>query len=194
MSTMNLLIVGVGGQGTLLTSRIIGNMALHSGYDVKMSEVHGMAQRGGSVVTHVRYGSHVPSPLIEPGKADIILAFEKLEAYRWIHFLKEGGTVIVNDQEIDPMPVIMGVSQYPENLPKKINSRSGRFAIIHALDMAEQIGNTKVVNTVLLGVLAQYLEIPPETWLKSIEETVPPKTIEINQAAFSMGYTAKQQV
>lgn len=192
MNTMNILIVGVGGQGTLLTSRIIGNMAIRSGYDVKMSEVHGMAQRGGSVVTHVRYGSHVPSPLIEPGKADIILAFEKLEAYRWIHFLKEGGTVIVNDQEINPMPVIMGVSPYPENLPEKISSHSKRFTLIHALDIAEQIGNIKVINTILLGVLAQYLEIPKETWLKSIEETVPPKTIEINQAAFSMGYSAKQ--
>ena len=194
MKTTNILIVGVGGQGTLLTSRIIGTLALNSGYDVKMSEVHGMAQRGGSVVTHVRFGDRILSPLVEPGKADIILAFEKLEAYRWLPYLKKDGIMVVNDQEIDPMPVIVGASRYPDGLPEKISCRCGQFALIRALDIAERIGNAKVVNTVLLGVLAKYLEASPEAWQKAIEETVPPKTIEINKSAFSKGYSTKQEI
>jgi indolepyruvate ferredoxin oxidoreductase beta subunit len=190
MNSMNLLIVGVGGQGTLLTSRIIGNMALNSGYDVKVSEVHGMAQRGGSVVTHVRFGSKVASPLVEAGKADIILAFEKLEACRWLHYLKPDGIMIVNDQEIAPMPVIMGIASYPGNLTETISRRCGHYVLVPAFDMAAQLGNTKAVNTVLLGVLAKYLTISPEVWLRSIEETVPPKTIELNKAAFEAGYSS----
>jgi indolepyruvate ferredoxin oxidoreductase beta subunit len=192
MKTTNILIVGVGGQGTLLTSRIVGNLALNSGYDVKMSEVHGMAQRGGSVVTHVRIGSKVSSPLIEQRQADIILAFEKLEAYRWVNYLKDDGIMIVNDQQIDPMPVIMGTVPYPENIPEKINSRCELFVLVNALDIAEKVGNIRVVNTVLLGVMAGYLEIELEAWLKSIEENVPPKTIEVNKSAFISGYNLQQ--
>lgn len=192
MKTTNILIVGVGGQGTLLTSRIVGNLALNIGYDVKMSEVHGMAQRGGSVVTHVRFGSKVSSPLIEEGQADIILAFEKLEAYRWVNYLRDDGIMIVNDQQIDPMPVIMGTAAYPEDIPNKLSSRCGQLVLVNALEMAEKIGNIRVVNTVLLGVLAGFLEIEVEAWLKSIEENVPQKTIEVNKSAFISGYNLQQ--
>ena len=188
MKTVNILIVGVGGQGTLLTSRIVGNLALSLGYDVKMSEVHGMAQRGGSVVTHVRFGDKIHSPLVEPGCADIILAFERLEALRWLHYAKADGTVIINDQAIDPMPVIMGVSEYPADTAEKIGKVIEDMILIDALDAAEELGNIKVANTVLLGVLAGRLDIDAFLWLKAIEESVPPKTVEVNKKAFMRGY------
>ena len=193
MKDTNILIVGVGGQGTLLASRILGRLAMNCGVDVKISEVHGMAQRGGSVVTHVRFGYHVSSPLVERGQADIILAFEKLEAYRWLPYLQENGILVVNDQEIDPMPVIMGISKYPEELSEKLRSRCRQLALIPGMEIAEQIGNPKVTNTVLLGALARYLEASPEAWQKAIEETVPPKTAEINRKAFSMGYAVQEE-
>jgi indolepyruvate ferredoxin oxidoreductase beta subunit len=188
MKTINILIVGVGGQGTLLTSRIIGNLALSMGYDVKMSEVHGMAQRGGSVVTHVRFGRKIHSPLVEPGSADIILAFERLETLRWLHYAREDGTIIINDQAIDPMPVIMGISEYPSDITEKIGKRCNNMILIKALDIAKELGNIKVFNTVLLGVLASKLEIDASLWLKAIEESVPPKTIEVNKQAFLLGF------
>ncbi len=190
METVNLLIVGVGGQGTLLTSHVVGNLALSLGHDVKMSEVHGMAQRGGSVVTHVRFGPLIHSPLIEPGTADILLGFEKLEALRWLHYLKEGGTVIVNDQAIDPMTVLMGLSEYPLDIKERILERCSNTFFIPALDIAKEIGNIKVVNTVLLGILARTLNIDGDLWLKAIKESVPPKTVAVNQAAFQRGYDA----
>ena len=140
METKNILIVGVGGQGTLLTSRIIGDVAVKKGYDVKMSEVHGMAQRGGSVVTHVRYGDKVYSPLVEEGTCDILLAFEKLEALRWIHYLKEDGIAIVNNQEINPMPVITGAAQYPEDIIERIKVTCKKTYIVDALNIAKELG------------------------------------------------------
>ncbi|HHW66965.1 MAG: indolepyruvate ferredoxin oxidoreductase, beta subunit [Epulopiscium sp.] len=188
MKTKNILIVGVGGQGTLLTSRVIGDVAINKGYDVKMSEVHGMAQRGGSVVTHVRYGKKVYSPLVEEGCADILLAFEKLEALRWIHYLKEDGIAIVNDQEINPMPVITGTAQYPKDILEKIKQVCRQTYIVDALKIARELGNIKVLNTVLLGILAKHLGLDKNTWIESIERVVPPKTIEINQKAFLVGY------
>ncbi|HOA81092.1 MAG TPA: indolepyruvate oxidoreductase subunit beta [Defluviitaleaceae bacterium] len=188
METKNILIVGVGGQGTLLTSRIIGDVAVKKGYDVKMSEVHGMAQRGGSVVTHVRYGDKVYSPLVEEGTCDILLAFEKLEALRWIHYLKEDGIAIVNNQEINPMPVITGAAQYPEDIIERIKVTCKKTYIVDALNIAKELGNIKVLNTVLLGILSKHLGLEKTDWEEAIERTVPPKTIELNKKAFSTGY------
>ncbi len=188
LENKNILIVGVGGQGTLLASRILGNLAIRLGFDVKVSEVHGMAQRGGSVVTHVRYGEKVYSPLVEPGGADIILAFEKLEALRWHHYLKAEGVMIVNDQSIDPMPVIMGVDLYPEDILETIKGKTEKVFSVNGLSIAKDCGNERVVNTVLLGVLAKYLHIHPDHWISVIEDTVPAKTIALNKQAFLMGY------
>lgn len=188
MATTNILIVGVGGQGTLLASRIIGNLAMDLGYDVKMSEVHGMSQRGGSVVTHVKYGNKVFSPLIEIGTADIIIAFEKLEALRWSHYLSDTGTMIVNNQRIDPLPVILGTAHYPTDVMDEIKSRSFRCIEVDALNIARNLGNDKVLNTVLLGVLAKQLDMPIKNWLAAVEANVPSKTIAINKKAFNEGY------
>ncbi|MBC7958933.1 MAG: indolepyruvate oxidoreductase subunit beta [Vallitaleaceae bacterium] len=188
MSTKNILIVGVGGQGTLITSRILGNLVLDAGFDVKLSEVHGMAQRGGSVVTHVRYGEKVHSPLVEIGQADIIVAFEALEALRWKHFLKEDGIMLVNTQEIDPIPVITGASIYPKDIIEQLEKECKHVIAIDALSRARILGNLKVVNTVLLGLLAKNMALPKESWIDTIKKTVPPKTVEINVAAFEDGY------
>lgn len=188
METKNILIVGVGGQGTLLTSRILGNLALSLGNEVKLSEVHGMSQRGGSVVTHVRYGEKVNSPLVEIGKADIILAFEKLEALRWKHFLKEDGLLIVNTQEIDPMPVITGASEYPSDVLKQLDNEVKNVIQIDALNIAREIGNIRVVNTILLGILAKNMDFNKDEWIKVIKSTVPAKTIDVNINAFEKGY------
>lgn len=184
METKNILVVGVGGQGTLLTSRVLGKLALDFGYDVKLSEVHGMAQRGGSVVTHVRYGDEVYSPLVEIGKADVIVAFEKLEALRWVHYLKKRGTLIVNEQEMDPMPVIIGAAEYPDDIKEQLNTICDHVIFLNALDIAREIGNFKVANVVLLGVLAKQLNFSIDLWKKAIQSTVPPKTIDINIKAF----------
>ena len=183
----SILIVGVGGQGTLLTSRVLGRLAMDAGYDVKMSEVHGMAQRGGSVVTHVRYAEKVYSPLIEDGGADVILSFEKLEALRWAHFLKKGGVILVNDQEIDPMPVITGAAQYPQDIWESLENRDAEIVPVAGLSTAQSLGNIKVTNTVLLGALSRYLEFTQEAWENAIECTVPPHTAKINIDAFRKG-------
>lgn len=188
METKNILVVGVGGQGTLLTSRILGNLAISLGYDVKLSEVHGMSQRGGSVVTHVRYGNKVYSPLVEVGKADIIVAFEKLEGLRWKHFLKKDGLIIVNNQEIDPMPVIIGASEYPSDVLEQIKKECNNVISFDALKVAKELGNIKVVNTVLLGILANNMEFEKKQWIDTIKETVPAKTIDLNIAAFEKGF------
>lgn len=184
MSVTNILVVGVGGQGTLLTSRILGNLALQKGYDVKLSEVHGMAQRGGSVVTHIRYGEKVYSPLVEIGDADVIVAFELMEALRWSHYLKKDGIIIVNTQEIKPMPVITGAASYPKDLDQKLEERTENVVFIDALSMAKEIGNIRVVNTILLGELSKYLLFSPEDWEMAIKATVPAKTVGINTEAF----------
>ena len=186
----SVMIVGVGGQGTLLASRILGNVVIEEGYDVKVSEVHGMAQRGGSVVTYVKYGEKVYSPIISEGEADIILSFEELEAYRYLPYLKKGGTLIVNAQEIDPMPVITGASQYPENIINKLKDKADGVIAVDALALANEAGNSKAVNVVLLGVLAKSSDIAEEKWLEAVKKTVPPKFLDVNLKAFALGYHA----
>ena len=187
MGTFNIMIVGVGGQGTLLASRILGNTVIREGYDVKVSEVHGMSQRGGSVVTYVKYGDRVYSPCIDRGKADIILAFEMLEAARALPFLKEGGKILANDQQINPMPVITGAAEYPQALKGKISEKA-ELVSLDALSLAKQAGNIKAVNVVLIGVLAKNSEIPRDKWVQSIKETVPEKFLDVNLKAFDLGY------
>lgn len=182
--TKNIMIVGVGGQGTLLASRILGNTVINEGYDVKVSEVHGMSQRGGSVVTYVKYGDKVYSPIVDKGEADIILAFELLEAYRALPYLKKGGKIIVNDQKIDPMPVISGLAKYPENIVEKLPDAT----VVDALSLAKEAGNIKAVNVVLIGVMAKSTDIPYEKWVETIKTTVPPKFLDVNLKAFELGY------
>ncbi len=185
--TKNIMIVGVGGQGTLLASRILGNAVIGEGYDVKVSEVHGMSQRGGSVVTYVKYGDKVYSPIIDEGEADIILAFELLEAYRALPFLKKGGKIVVNNQQIDPMPVITGAMKYPENIADKLSAVAD-CKIVDALALAKEAGNTKAVNVALIGVLAKASNIPYERWISTIKETVPARFVDANLKAFELGY------
>lgn len=184
---MNIMIVGVGGQGTLLASRILGRAAIKKGYDVKVSEVHGMSQRGGSVVTYVKYGDKVYSPIIDKGEADLILAFEMLEAMRALPFLKKGGKMIANTQKMNPMPVITGAMEYPENIEKKIAEKADLLAV-DALSLAEKAGTIKAVNVVLIGLLAKSMNVDKNVWLETIEETVPQKFIDLNLKAFDMGY------
>lgn len=187
MNTKNIMIVGVGGQGTLLTSRILGGVMLQGGYEVKLSEVHGMAQRGGSVVTFVRYGDKVNEPIVEEGQADVLIAFERLEAVRYASYLKKDGVIIVNDQRIDPMPVVTGAVSYPENIIEKL-SENHRVYSVDAMAVAKELGNPRVFNNVVLGLAAKHMDFTKEEWLKVIEEKVPQKTIEINQKAFLKGF------
>lgn len=184
----NILIVGVGGQGTLLASVLLGNLALLRGFDVKLSEVHGMSQRGGSVVTHVKIDEEgVNSPLIEKGDADVIIAFEKLEAYRWLPYLKEGGTMYVNTQGIVPMPVILGQAKYPENIDEVLKANAGSIKAFDAHQIAEECGSVKAVNVVLLGAASNSMPFTDEEWIKVIEENVKPKFVELNKKAFKFG-------
>ncbi len=185
--TKNIMIVGVGGQGTLLTSRILGKLATLAGYDVKLSEVHGMAQRGGSVVTFVRYGDNVSEPIVEEGQADVLIAFERLEALRYIHFLKKDGSVIVNDWRIDPITVVTGVAQYPENIIDTLKEKRNTI-VVEATEEAKKLGAPRTFNVIVLGAAAKYMGFDKEEWLDVIESTVPPKTIEINKKAFEIGY------
>ena len=187
MAVKNIMIVGVGGQGTLLTSRILGALPLSLGYDVKLSEVHGMAQRGGSVVTFVRFGEKVAEPIVEEGQADVIIAFERLEALRYAHFLKKTGVLIVNDWRIDPMPVVIGAAEYPDHI---IETLEKQFKIykVNATEEAKKLGNPKVFNLIVLGIAAQHMDFTKEQWYKVIEDTVPKKTVEINKKAFDVGY------
>ena len=188
--TKNIMIVGVGGQGTLLASRILGNTAISEGYDVKVSEVHGMSQRGGSVVTYVKYGEEVFSPIIDKGEADIILAFERLEALRVLPYLKKGGKIILNDRAISPMPVITGAAEYPENIIPFLSEKADVTAL-DALEISMEAGSPKAVNVVLIGVLAATMDIDKEVWKKVIIETVPQKFHDLNLKAFELGYTFK---
>ena len=185
--TKGIMIVGVGGQGTLLASRILGHVLMGEGYDVKMSEVHGMSQRGGSVVTYVKYGDRVASPLVDKGEADYILAFERLEAARWLSYLKKDGKLILNDQRISPMPVITGAMEYPENIVEKIESKGVNLISCDALAMALEAGNAKSVNVVLIGVLSALTEFPEDIWQKALEACVKPKFLELNKKAFTFG-------
>jgi len=189
MEKLNIMIVGVGGQGTLLASRVLGNVAMKIDKDVKVSEVHGMAQRGGSVVTYVKMGEKVYSPIIDKGEADIIISFEELEALRWIDYLKSDGTLILNEQKIDPMPVIIGKAKYPGGIVEKIKNNYKNVVTIDALNIAKQCGNIKAVNTVLLGLLAKSTSIDKEIWIESLKENVPPKAINVNLKAFNEGYS-----
>ena len=185
--TTNIMIVGVGGQGTLLASRILGNVAIKQGYDVKVSEVHGMSQRGGSVVTYVKYGKEVNSPIIDLGEADVILAFEKLEAIRALSYLKIGGKIILNNREIAPMPVITGACEYPMGIVEELSSKADVVSL-DAFDLSLKAGSQKAVNVVLIGVLAKSMKIDKQVWLDVIQETVPSKFLELNLKAFELGY------
>jgi len=186
MKTTSIMIVGVGGQGTLLASKLLGSVLLEQGYDVKLSEVHGMSQRGGSVVTYVRYGEKVYSPVVDMGEADYILSFELLEAARWISYLKKGGKLITNTHQTPPMPVITGAAVYPENIVEKLSAQADVLAL-DALPMAEEAGSAKAVNVVLIGVLSKLMPFSEEVWMKAIEETVPAKFLEMNKKAFALG-------
>ena len=188
--TKNIMIVGVGGQGTLLTSRIIGKTALSMGLDVKISEVHGMAQRGGSVVTFVRFGDKVNEPVVEEGQADVIIAFERLEAQRYAHFLKKDGILVVNDCRIDPMTVVTGVKTYPENIIETLKENHKVYSL-DGQKVALELGNSKVLNSVVLGYAASFIGFEKDVWLETVETTVPPKTIEINKNAFLAGFNAE---
>ncbi|MCH5324578.1 MAG: indolepyruvate oxidoreductase subunit beta [Eubacterium sp.] len=188
MMVKSIMIVGVGGQGTLLASRILGSVLQSADYDVKVSEVHGMSQRGGSVVTYIKYGDKVYSPVIEQGQADIIISFELLEAARWLSYLKEGGELITNTQKISPMPVITGAAAYPEDIEKKIKAAGVKLTAVDALSAAEQAGSAKAVNVVLMGVLSKLHDaFDKEVWEKAVEACVPAKVLEINQKAFALG-------
>ncbi len=185
--TKNIMIVGVGGQGSLLASRLLGHLLVSEGYDVKVSEVHGMSQRGGSVVTYVRFGEKVYSPIIDKGEADFIVSFEKMEAARYIEYLREGGRIVVNTQEIDPMPVVTGAAAYPENLLEKIQALGIAVDAVDCLALAEEAGSAKAVNIVLMGRLSTYFDIPAEKWQKAVSECVPEKSAALNQKAFLLG-------
>ena len=187
MTTKSIMIVGVGGQGTLLTSRILGGIIKEAGYDVKLSEVHGMAQRGGSVVTFVRYGEKVAEPIVEEGQADVLIAFERLEALRYAHFLKKEGVLIINDWRIDPITVVTGAAEYPENIIENL-SKDHKVYTINAMEEAMKLGNSKAFNVIVLGMAAKHMDFSKEDWLNIIKKTVPPKTVEINQKAFLVGY------
>ena len=188
METKNVMIVGVGGQGSLLASKLLGALLIRRGYDVKVSEVHGMSQRGGSVVTYVRFGSKVYSPVISQGEADFIVSFEQLEAARYLDCLKKDGKIIVNAQAIDPMPVITGAAEYPENILDELRAQGVTVDAIDALSLAKEAGNAKSVNIVLMGRLAKYFDIPYDAWIDEIKQIVKPQFVDVNLKAFELGY------
>lgn len=187
--TMNILLCGVGGQGTLLASNLLAECAMEAGYDVKKSEIHGMAQRGGSVVSHVRFGENIASPVIRKGECDIILSFEELEAMRWSEFLKPGGKIICNQQNILPMSVSAGDSVYPTQIADQLKKLDAEVMMVDAIGKAKELGNQKCVNVVLIGVLAKILaNIKPEIWTKMMVKLIPPKHLELNKKAFETGW------
>ncbi len=186
----SLMIVGVGGQGSLLASKLLGHLLLAQGFDVKVSEVHGMSQRGGSVVTYVRYGEKVASPIIDKGEADFIVSFEPLEAARWLSYLKKDGQIVTNIHQIDPMPVITGAAQYPEDIIGKIKATGVKTDAMDCLALAQEAGSPKAVNVVLLGRLSHYFDIPMEAWDESMKAVVPAKFLEMNKKAFELGRSA----
>ena len=189
--TKNIMIVGVGGQGTLLASKLLGHVLLGQGYDVKVSEVHGMSQRGGSVVTYVRCGEKVYSPVIDKGEADVIISFEKLEAARWLEYLKPDGLIITNTQEMEPMPVVTGAAVYPGELVEKLQAAGARVDAGDFLETARQAGSARAVNIVLLGRFSRYFpEIAEADWKEAIEAIVPRKFRELNYKAFELGRSA----
>ena len=187
MKTKNVMIVGVGGQGSLLASKILGRLLVNAGYDVKVSEVHGMSQRGGSVVTYVRFGDKVYSPVIDAGQADFIVSFELLEAARWLSYLAPGGQIVTNTQQVDPMPVVTGAMEYPEGLLEKMKAAGAEVDAFDALGAAQEAGSSKAVNLALMGRLSKYFDIDESRWLETIEQTVPAKFLEMNKKAFAIG-------
>lgn len=189
-NTRSILFVGVGGQGTILASKILTEGLLEAGFDVKMSEVHGMAQRGGSVTTQVRFGEKVHSPLIEKGTADVIVAFEKSEAARWVPFLRKDGALVVNDYEIHPVTVLIGQEKYPENINENLASVVENIKIINAAHLAEELGNIKAQNVILLGALIKALKLENINWDQIIEKSVPSKIVELNKLALRKGIEA----
>ena len=191
LKPVDVLMVGVGGQGTILASRVLAQAALEAGYDIKVSEIHGMAQRGGSVVTQVRLGEKVFSPLIPEGGADVVLAFEKLEGLRLLPYLKPGGTIIINEQEIPPVPVLVGAAEYPANIVEYIRCAVPNAVTVDALDIAEKCGNPKAANIVLLGIMARRLPFARGVWEKALAARVPARLLEVNKAAFAAGYEYK---
>ena len=190
METKNIMIVGVGGQGSLLASKLLGRLLLDQGYDVKVSEVHGMSQRGGSVVTYVRYGDKVASPVIDKGEADFIVSFELLEAARWLPYLKPDGQIVTSTQQIDPMPVITGAAQYPEELVEKMKATGAKVDAMDCLELANQAGSSKAVNIVLMGHLSRNFDFTLDEWMDAIEKSVPAKFLELNKKAFLLGREA----
>ena len=191
METKNIMIVGVGGQGSLLASKLLGKLLLSKGYDVKVSEVHGMSQRGGSVVTYVRFGEHVYSPIIDEGEADYLVSFELLEAARWTKYLRSNGKIITNSQQINPMPVITGAAEYPANLTEKIRNAGLAIDAFDALQLAERAGSSKAVNLVLMGWLSGEFDFSEEEWMRAVEASVPAKFLEMNRKAFLLGREAR---
>ena len=188
--TKSVMIVGVGGQGTLLASRILGSAMLQKGYDVKVGEVHGMSQRGGSVVTYVRFGEKVFSPVIERGEADVLLAFEQLEAARALPYMKSGGTAVVNTQKIDPMPVVTGQATYPQGLLAAMEEKGAKVLAVDALKLSEEAGSQKAVNVVLIGAMARHLDPDEDLWLEAVRACVPEKFYALNEKAFRLGFGA----
>lgn len=191
MSVTSIMIVGVGGQGTLLASRILGDVLLSQGYDVKLSEVHGMSQRGGSVVTYVKFGEKVYSPVVGKGEADIILAFEQLEGGRWIEWLKKDGKIIVNTQKIEPMPVITGAAEYPETIIDDLKNSGANVSGFDALSLAVEAGSPKAVNVILIGAMAKQTSIAKDVWINAVKNNVPEKFLEMNLKAFELGYNVE---
>ena len=189
-ATKSLLLVGVGGQGTILASKILSEGLVRKGYDVKMSEIHGMSQRGGSVTTHVRYGAHVASPIVPVGEADVLVAFEKVEAVRWLHYLKNGGTLVVNDFEIYSLPVLTGAAAYPDEVVEKLKSEVPKLKVLDAVAIAEGLGNIKAQNVVLLGALVKAMGLEELDWDSVLKELVPAKLLDLNIAAFKAGFEA----
>ena len=188
--TKSVMIVGVGGQGTLLASRILGSAMLQKGYDVKVGEVHGMSQRGGSVVTYVRFGEKVFSPVIEQGEADVLLAFEQLEAARALPYMKSGGTAVVNTQKIDAMPVVTGQAAYPQGLLAAMEEKGAKVLAVDALKLSEEAGSQKAVNVVLIGAMARHLDPDEDLWLEAVRACVPEKFYALNEKAFRLGFGA----
>ena len=188
METKGIVICGVGGQGSLLASKLLGKVLVNEGYDIKVSEVHGMSQRGGSVITYVRYGDKVYSPVVQSGEAEFVISFEKIEAARYAHLLKKGGIIITNTQRIDPMPVIIGAAEYPDGGLDELTAKGVQIEALDALALAEQAGSAKAVNIVLMGQLAKHFHIDYDKWIAAIEQTVKPKFIDLNKKAFELGY------
>lgn len=183
----NIVLIGVGGQGTILTSKILAIGLVDKGYDVKMSEIHGMSQRGGSVSTQIRYGEKVYSPNIGEGEADIVVAFEKAEAVRGLPYLKQGGTLVVDEREIYPLPVLTGAVKYPDNIIDELRAKIKNLLVLNASKIASDLGNAKAQNIVLLGSLVAFLGLEDIDWTGIIEKNVPSKAVEINKKAFEEG-------